>query len=828
MAESTPQVEAAISPAQLLDKFVGIFGRLFALFAGVATILYALGFFIVNTNLLRHGVYEFGLVKAQFVTAGLSYLFYLALLVSTAIVVHALVSWICDKWIRPRLRPREGEQKPNLIARFLNLITFDGQFVDEWIVVVLDIIVSPSVLLFLLASPIWRQWTAPGLSLLNDFEAVFTWAWMTLTLAWIYFLFIRPWIVDQVTTIGRMGISPVGRVALETVALFLALMPTLFLYGQNVYHRIPPSFGGGSPMIVQFVVDEDARARLQALGIVTNELGLTEKVELIAQSENRFIVLTQQEDRAVSLNTQDVQAIAYYSVGYRVTAQRYNEIGEQRARDERYEDAIAQYDQAILLDRGFLRAYINRGAAYLERAKRAREIGQQGGDQETFRRYIEAARKDCTQAIDVAAMFGDREHVVHLAYYHRARSYAIPVSVPEEPQGLGEAIEHAVDDLQKAIKLEPTDHDAVRTNHDFQPFLSQEQFVKAIFGNFENAAHEYSVQATDYKQKGNFKEAEWTYGQALNLIAQAYEKATDADKVKALLSEKASYHGGLADLYVKQAKWDLAAEEYEKAANDAPDNIAYPSEQVRALYSGRQLENATTVCQKWQKEFAAHPPASIFCGNVYRDSQNYEAAQISYTRAISAATDLGTLTDLAEAYYQRSRLYAKQSSAELFLQDLAEATRLSPFLIARSAFEPDFSTFKGDSRFLGLLYPTIERINVKDEMTLVFVLPAPSPAFQFQLIALMRLQGLSPLIGYQEQTGEVAPAQADVDVSRDGLVWTFRLRSDAPYKASELQAQLLQTLGVGQQVQATPEQIAPTIIITIPTHIVTETNVVTD
>ena len=815
MAKSASQTEAAINPIQILESFMGIFGRLFALFAGVATILYALGFVIVNTNLQRHGVYEFRLVQAQFVTAGLSYLFYLAFLVSIAIVVHALVGWICEKWVRPRLCPRKG--RPNLIGRLLSLVTFDGRFIDEWIVVVLDIILSPPVLLFLLARPIWRRWTAPGLSLLNDFQAVFTWAWMTLTLVWLYALFIRPSIVGRVTTIGRMKVSPVGRVALESVALFLALMPTLFLYGKNIYHRIPPSFGGGSPMVVQFVVDKDGRARLQALGIVTNESGLTEKVELIAQSENRFIVLTQQEERAVSLNTEDVQAIVYY-IGYRGTAQRYNEIGEQRAQSERYNDAISQYNQAILLDRGFLRAYINRGAAYLERAKQEKEKGQEK-DQEAFNRDLEHAKGDFRQAIDIAEMRGDREGIAYLARYHSARAYAIQ-DLP--------SIEQTVEDLQEAIELEPTVQDAVRANHDFQPFLGESKFVEDIFGGFENAAREYNKQATDYKQEGNPEEAEWSYNWALALIDQAYEKATKADKREALLSEKASYQGGLADLYAKQAKWDQAAREYldaaesKKAAKDAQGSAAYRSKQVGAFYSGGQLEDAITVCEEWGEEFEAYPPGAIACGNVYRDSQKFEMVQVFYTHAISTATELEMPTDLAEAYYQRARLYARQSEAELFLRDLAEATQLSPSLIARSAFEPDFSTFKEDSRFLKLLYPNIERIDVKDETTLVFNLPAPSPAFQFQLIALMRLEGLPPLISYQEKAGEGVQAQADMGVSEDKLVWTFSLRPDAPYKASELQAQLLQTLGLGQEAQAPSEPtITPTMTIT-PTEGVTE------
>jgi nucleoid-associated protein YgaU len=48
-----------------------------------------------------------------------------------------------------------------------------------------------------------------------------------------------------------------------------------------------------------------------------------------------------------------------------------------------------------------------------------------------------------------------------------------------------------------------------------------------------------------------------------------------------------------------------------------------------------------------------------------------------------------------------------------------------------------------------------------------------------------------------------------MSVSEDKLVWTFRLREDAPYKASELQAQLLQTPSLGQEAQVPPEPVTP-------------------
>lgn len=781
MSESAPQAEATISLAQL-QEFIGIFGRLFALFAGVATVLYALGFVIVNTNLQRYGVYEFRLVQVQFITAGLSYLFYLALLVLIAIFVHGLVERGYEELVRP-LFSREEERKPSLTGCFPNLLASGGRFISRGIIIVPAVIV-----LLLLFSDLYLGESRVSIRF-ADFKAAFTWAWATLTLTWLYVLFIRPRIVNRVTTSGRMEISPTGRLALETLALFIALMPALFLYGSNVYHRLPPAIGGGSPMIVEFVVDEeDAQERLRALGIDTDELGLTEKMKLLAQSESRYIVLT--HERAVSLSTGDVRAIAYY-----------------------------------ILDKEFLPDYINQGIDYLEKAKREKERGQEK-DQEVFDRYLKEAREELDQAIDVAEIRGDRDPTVHRAYYHLARSYAIQ----------GEFVLKAVEDLQTAIELEPTDHDAVRADRDFQPFLSQEEFVEAIFGGFETAAREYNSQATDYERKGSPKEAEWSYIQALYLVTQtqAYKGETGEEKRKALLLEKASYHAGLAGLYAKQAKWGLAAAEYEKAATDAPTNVAYGARQVEALYSDGQWGEAIEVCGGWEENFKVHPPGAIACGNAYRDSREFNKAQdlytqaISYTKTVSYTQTISTTTDAAEAHYQRARLYARQSDvehyAELSLQDLAEATRLSPFLIVRSAIEPDFSAFKGDSRFLELLYPNIERIGVKeDEMTLIFNLPAPSPTFQFRLIALMRLQGLPPLISYQEETGEVVPARTDMEVSEDGRVWTFRLRPDFPYKASELQAQLLQTLNLGPPPEPT---ITPATPIT-PTGTITPTVTIT-
>ena len=247
------------------------------------------------------------------------------------------------------------------------------------------------------------------------------------------------------------------------------------------------------------------------------------------------------------------------------------------------------------------------------------------------------------------------------------------------------------------------------------------------------------------------------------------------------------------------------------------DDVAYlrRSELVDALYSGGQMDEAIIACQQRGDEFEAHPTGAIACGNVYRDSQDFGDALYSYTQAISYTQTISytqivsTTADLAEAHYQRARLYARQSEAELFLGDLAEAIQHNYSLIARSAFEPDFGAFQKDSRFRQLVYPNIERVDVKDETTLIFNLSAPSPAFQFRLIALMRLERLPPLISYQDKSGEGVQAQADMSVSQDKLVWTFRLREDAPYRASELQAQLLQTPSLGQEAQVPAEPITP-------------------
>jgi tetratricopeptide (TPR) repeat protein len=428
---------------------------------------------------------------------------------------------------------------------------------------------------------------------------------------------------------------------------------------------------------------------------------------------------------------------------------------------------------------------------------------------------IQAPGEDLIGVIDVTAMRGDRGHILHLAYYHHARAYAIQGSLSQEDS------EQAVEDLQNAIALAPLDRNAVPAEHDFEPFLGESKFVRAVFGSFENAAREYTKRATDFVQEGDLQEAEWSYSWALALIDQAGDETTEAQKKDRLLSEQASLHTGLADLYAKQAKWDLALAEHEKAivnmVEAGMDDVAYlrRSELVEALYSGGQMDEAIIACQEWGEEFEAHPPGAIACGSVYRDSQDFGDALDSYTQAISHTQTISytqivsTTADLAEAYYQRARLYARQSEAELLLGDLAEAIQHNYSLIARSAFEPDFGAFQRDSRFRQLVYPNIERIDVKDETTLIFNLPAPSPAFQFQLIALMRLEGLPPLISYQEKTGEGVQAQADMSVSQDKLVWTFRLREDAPYKASELQAQLLQTPSLGQEAQVPPEPITP-------------------
>jgi tetratricopeptide (TPR) repeat protein len=316
MSEDNPPDGGTMDVKDWVDLLVKVLG----LSTVAAILLHMLGFVIVNTSLLRYGVYDFSILRVRFIAAGVAYVSWWLILAWAAVVFL---------WLGRRLWK---EAKGRLWRR-----TLAGAAV-----------LSLAILFAMLYAGWWLVDQPRARSVLP-------------LVVWSYALFVL--LLSIPVLIYRVFRHDDARVrALSASSVLLVIM--LFPYGRLVYDSVPPSLGGGSPVHVQFVIKGEQVGNLEALGIVVSENGaLTQRMRLLTETEDRLVVLTQ-DQKAVSFDAGAVEGIRY-DAEYHRTAGRYYQDGDAYLKEKQYEKARDVLWQALLLDADHVEAWLSYGVALM-------------------------------------------------------------------------------------------------------------------------------------------------------------------------------------------------------------------------------------------------------------------------------------------------------------------------------------------------------------------------------------------------------------------------------------------------------------------------------
>lgn len=559
--------------------------RLVGTIAGAASLTFGIGFVLVNLSLLKHGIYEGALVRERYVGAGISFVALLAGAVLIALAASPLVHWLLSRWPRP-LRM--------LVAALL--------------AAGLDYVLALAV------------WGFKGLRFFSWALLIWTFAggWLGLFLLgadrirWARALLFRqapassptssphrsPGQPSQPDSSHAEGLAhPIGEVEIapppilsraESPAYLTTLGITLFAllltYGQYVYDTLPAALGGGLPVVVQFTSSEGNVAVLAEMGVPLENRTTTGQVELIGQTNSRYIVFIHQinweesrktgQARVVSRRTalafdKDlVQGVRYYPSEYHLSdefaAVTHVQQGDDLAAQEFCDGAIAEYSEAIRRRPDYHLAYFKRGQVYLVKA---RNVPDQQAE----------LVADAIDDLERASGLNPGEP---LYGYHLARAQALAGWHRTALETLRQAVDR--DPAYRDVALVEPFFDAlkVRADLDFG-------FEILLFGSAVEAARAYATEGQGYYALAQETTADVKVRrEMLTGAALAYSRAITLTPAVDLPLEQAAYRAALATIYQDQGLPDLAVAQLEQAVSLAPDNESYHLRLARA-YAGQ-------------------------------------------------------------------------------------------------------------------------------------------------------------------------------------------------------------------------------------------------
>ena len=277
-----------------------------SLAAGVTAVAYIAGFIIVNSFLVTNGITHFSILDSQFLTSGLCYLNFLGLLVVFffAIPLKNTPSQSWDEMKKQRedninsklekLKDKSAEFKKGYEKgyRFVYGISYYIGFTIAILIAHLRYLVMFVILLI----PIF---------LISGSEIKILLNWQTLT-----------WVIISVTTVmllidaSRQNGPPW---MMPTFIAGLLIIISLVVFGKYVYPFVSPTIGGGKPVLIRLIIDNDNKDLLSSsLGINTNNY-LSDSVELLARTSDSLFLRAEVkgEKRVVKIKKDAISGIRY-------------------------------------------------------------------------------------------------------------------------------------------------------------------------------------------------------------------------------------------------------------------------------------------------------------------------------------------------------------------------------------------------------------------------------------------------------------------------------------------------------------------------------------
>jgi tetratricopeptide (TPR) repeat protein len=602
---------------------------------------------------------------------------------------------------------------------------------------------------------------------------------------------------------SELNLGKVGRPALLLILLMLVALVT---FGGYAYPQLPKSWGGGSPVFVEFVIDEEAKPMLEALGLEVGDNNLTERVEFLAASEERIFIATQQGD-TLSFDPNLVKASKFYNVDYYTSAALHMSSGDWYRQHLLWQDAIKAYNAALLIEADLTEAKLGRGTAYAEVYFKSISKSPDNADEQAYG----LSGDDLNDAIKEAEETLNGK-TWRLAMYQLAR---LEYARGEDKLG-------ALDNLEQAIKghldLQIEGDSSLR-----QVAMIDEVFQKDILGEDKEAeelrgtlslgedelASEYAGLAQRAAEQGQDDEAIELYDLAVKIMETFVENEKDGEKsnTAAFLALKGEFleSVGLIDEAIEAY---LQAKEYASGVNRYADRLAH-------LMSEKGLtDEAFSQCsepQEGETTTDGEDSTSIRCkivrGNTFRDKVDQDLsgeAQKEYELAVTQAISSGVPSLAAEAYYEFARLEARRENTSKAIEYLEMSVWLNHGLAADAEKEVDFDPLRESSDFHKAVFPPIidDVQSNSNDGAVTFRLQETFDDFPFRVNILARILNRQDFQDIYNDTN--TGLARSFEASEDLIHYTFELFE--PADAAELARDIRRLLGLTEQVAQPVEE----------------------
>ena len=638
-----PDNSSPPSSVDAITELVNRFGKpalqVFAALAGATGLFYAIGFLIVNVSLLRLGVYETALISVGYVVPGVAFAILVTLSALAAIGASSF-------WARALRNTRA------------------------------------------------RRWLIPGfviVTLAAGSVALGWFMWFFRNVAWgvvawciaLNFGVVLMAYTEQLALVNRLAVKP--RTDAEGVLLsplqarlksppFLLtaagmLFASVLLYGQFAYEQIPPVFGGGLPSVVRFYGANVTELAKIGIDPEPGQQQLTERVQLIAQTEDRYIVRA--ADLTLSFDKEFVQGIRYEQPEFFLDAayilESHTRQGERFYADERYDEARSEFD--FVLDRKHDYPPALRGRIRIALLDDTLNLDQ--------------AHSDYEKLVEAEPQNGENHYGFALVQVRRAVT-----------QGQTPNASQVVATLQSASAISSTLLERARGDEVFNPLRGNVAFDTAVYGSGPDAARWFRARGESLAQVNDLDGAIGAYEWAIQYDNQY---ASDANALSP--HEAADLHLILSRLYL--ARDPLSEEaifELEAAAllsDLSPTDLADVYVALSELYLQRDpMSDKAVEALRLAVDVTGAQDARYLIRLAELHRRRGESTEAQEVYALVLQLDTAGAPDRREALLGQGRVALEGGDYEKASAAFEQAIELSP---------PDASTLYDYARALAAL-----------------------------------------------------------------------------------------------------------------------------
>lgn len=273
----------------------------FTTVAGLTAVCYVLGFVIINTFLISHGLVTYTPLNNKYLATGICFAFFYALagLIFNIVPGRGSPTDEWDSMVSKRNAALEYALQ-NARARHAHKpeefrIGYERAFRSSFAASYTLVYTLVYAVIYLVTTFI-LQLRYYVVFLVLCF-IVFYITGSTASLALSPFMFLWTVVVTLGTSLGadllKRGLPEASRLVPWLLILALA---SAVLYGSRMYADISPSIGGGMPLSAVFVVSDDEKAEVEALLGAQLENNKTPNVKLLLETSESFVIVVDRYD----------------------------------------------------------------------------------------------------------------------------------------------------------------------------------------------------------------------------------------------------------------------------------------------------------------------------------------------------------------------------------------------------------------------------------------------------------------------------------------------------------------------------------------------------